>query len=119
MFSKRHISARSRTLTRCTPALVLQTRKLRLHQSRESPFSIATQAIGLGGHHSGGSPQGGHRTRIGSGVAAGSGKAKPAAGDAKGKKQPFSWIYGDDEEIAAEADMMVLPSQRRTSDAKQ
>lgn len=70
----------------------------------------------------------GRRTRTGSRATEGSGKSKssahpaeaaaaPGQGTGKGKKQPFSWIYGDDEEIAAAAEALVLPSERRTRDA--
>jgi hypothetical protein len=54
-------------------------------------------------------PQSRGATRTGS-------KKGPAA--APGKKQPFSWIYGDDEEIAAEAQMLLKPLEHLAAEAK-
>ena len=54
------------------------------------------------------------RSLQGRGTRTGSKKA-PAA--AAGKRQPLSWIYGDDDEIAAEAAKMLQPLPRPTGDA--
>jgi hypothetical protein len=43
-------------------------------------------------------------------------KKGPAAAPAK--KQPFSWIYGDDEEIAAEAQMLLKPLEHLAAEAR-
>ena len=43
-------------------------------------------------------------------------KKGPAAAPAK--KQPFSWIYGDDEEIAAEAQALLTPLEHLAAEAR-
>ena len=69
------------------------------------------QAMGLRqpGDDAGTAPQSRGAARTGS-------RRGPAA--APGRKQPFSWIYGDDEEIAAEARALLNPLEHLAAEAK-